>query len=56
MILDTIATLLIAILVARQAFSALEVWGGPYEEKGKYLLISAGIITGALLTLFAVWL
>lgn len=56
MILNLIATVLISILSARQAFSALEVWGGPYPEKFKYAVISGGIIIGALLTLLAVWL
>lgn len=55
MILNLIATLLIGVLAVRQGYSALEVWGGPYPEKLKYALISGGVITGALLTLIAVW-
>ena len=56
MILDLIATVLIGILAARQTFTAAEVWGGPYPEKGKFIVISAGVLLGALLTLLAVWL
>lgn len=56
MILNIIATLLICGLVLHQAYSSLQVWGGPYEEKGKYMLISVGIIIGAVLTMLAVWL
>ncbi len=56
MILDLIATVLIGGLVLHQGRSALQVWGGPYEEKGKYMLISVGILIGAALTELAVWL
>jgi hypothetical protein len=56
MILNLIATLLIGIIAARQTFSAVEVWGGPYPGKGKFILITAGVLLGALLTLLAVWL
>lgn len=53
--LNIIATLFLVGVSARQAFSALEVWVGPYPEKGKYALISGGVVLGSLVTVWAVW-
>lgn len=55
MILNIVATLFVLFLLARMAITSIQVWAGPYEEKGKFILISAGQAAGFLLVLWAVW-
>ena len=55
MILNILATLFVLYLLGRMAITSIQVWAGPYEEKGKFILTSAGQSAGLLLVLWAVW-
>jgi hypothetical protein len=56
MILNLIATALLAFLGYRRFRNAIEIWGGPYEDKLSGLLMCAGQFAIALIAIAAVWL
>lgn len=56
MILDLIASALLLFIVYRRGRTAIELWIGPYDEKGRGLLLCLGHSVGALIALAAVWL
>lgn len=56
MILNLIATVILGWFIYHNVIGSMRVWAGPYEEKGKIILMSAGYVIGALATLLAVWL
>ena len=55
MIANILATLIVLFYLGRMGWLVLQVWYGPYEEKGKFVLISAGEAIAAILILWVVW-